>query len=74
MDYMRANNDAWPHDWEDIEGFMADSQTDYTVISGFEDSRRHIEIDFSFDPNSVDMSIEFDELKPDVQGRMASKW
>ncbi len=64
VEYMKQNNDEWPTGWNDVKEFMAENSFQHAGMSSFEEVRSNIEIDFSFDPASVDTSIDFDESQP----------
>ena len=62
--YMEANDGQWPEDWDDVRRFMAEHPRQYAAVTGFNDVYVHMDIDFTFDPASVDTTIEFDESQP----------
>ena len=62
--YMNANGGQWPKGWDDVRTYMANHPATYHRVADFKDVREHIEIDFSFDPTTVDTMIEFDEDAP----------
>jgi hypothetical protein len=64
VEYMKQNNGQWPKEWSDVQEFMANNSFQHAGMSSFAEVRRHIEIDFSFDPASVDTTIDFDESEP----------
>jgi hypothetical protein len=64
VEYMEANDGQWPQNWDDIRQFMADHPRRYAGVAGFEDVHGHMDIDFTFDPWSVETSSEFEESKP----------
>ncbi|WP_419195039.1 hypothetical protein [Novipirellula herctigrandis] len=61
VDFMNANAQRWPNDWNELESFYEDTTRAYTVIENFNDIRDHIDIDFNFDP----ASITFDNAEDD---------
>lgn len=53
VDYMRANNGRWPTRWDDIGQYVAADRHEW-----FAEVRKHVDIDFDFDPASVDTTID----------------
>lgn len=50
ISYMEKNNGSWPHDWESLhQGFLAAPQ----VHMNWENTQKHVVIDFSVDPSEL---------------------
>ncbi len=58
--YMEANDNAWPHDWEELRpyyDYQADRGSNYCT---FEQLRLSVELDFSFSPAEYQAGIRSD--------------
>lgn len=62
VDFMNANNQRWPQTWAELEAHYDQSNGRFSGIREFSDVQNHMQIDFSFDPATVDLSN--DELDP----------
>ena len=62
VDYMKANANEWPHDWSDVRAYMEAHPNERMTAFGYLPD--YIEIDFAFDPESVNTDVSFDENHP----------
>jgi|GEM_PF-2827361 hypothetical protein len=54
--YMEHKKGKWPTKWEDLAEFMGERE--YTGIGNYADLQKYVEIDFDFEPASVDLTKE----------------
>jgi hypothetical protein len=62
VDFMNTNNQQWPQSWSELESHYDNSNGNFPGILDFSDVQDHMQIDFSFDPTTVDLSN--DDLDP----------
>jgi hypothetical protein len=53
INYMSANHGQWPTDWEDLGRYVPKD-----AGAWFAEVRKNVDIDFDWDPKSVDISID----------------
>lgn len=54
--YMERNEGTWPTNWEDLAEFMGERE--YIGIGTYANLQKYVEIDFDFEPASVDLTKE----------------
>ncbi len=55
-EYMERNGGAWPTTWDNLAEFMG--KREFVGIGNYEDLQKYVEIDFDFEPSSVDLTKE----------------
>lgn len=64
IDYMSANDSAWPDSWETLSNFHKSDGAKPTMVGPFNEMRSRVHINFGFDPQCVMSTIQPNDTVP----------
>ncbi len=60
VQYLETHNNEWPSGWDEL----AEDAIGHEDVQWIGDVREHVEVDFTFQLNAVDLSQELDRVRP----------